>query len=47
VTALLGVNFDIDGQYLVVTGFQSGMIEVKKHRTGDVLFKGQMGSSIS
>ena len=47
VTALLGVNFDVDGQYIVVIGFQSGSIEARKHRTGEILHKTSLPSAIS
>jgi len=39
VTALVGADFDIDGQYLLIIGFSSGVIEARKHRTGDLLYK--------
>lgn len=47
VTALLGVDFDIDGQFVVVLGFTSGNIEARKHRTGELIHKVSMTSSIA
>jgi hypothetical protein len=31
----------------LVAGFSNGLIEARKHRTGDVLHKSNMGTSIS
>lgn len=45
-TALMGVDFDIDGQYLLIVGFSSGLIEVRKHRTGDLVHESRMPTSI-
>ena len=47
VVAMIGVDFDNDGQMELVTGFASGAIEARKHRTGEVIHKSTMGSSIS
>ncbi len=47
VTALVGVDFDLDGQMELVTGFASGIIEARKHKTGEVIHKSTMGASIS
>ncbi len=47
VTALIGISFDLDGQYLVAIGFASGSIEVRKHRTGEMLHKTSLSSTIA
>ena len=43
---MLGVDFDMDGQYLLIVGFSSGQIEARKHRTGDLVHSTKMSSSI-
>eukprot|EP00347_Sterkiella_histriomuscorum_P000293 403376439 len=45
VSALVGVDYDIDGQYLLIIGYQSGLIEARKHRTGELMHKTAIGSS--
>lgn len=47
VTALVGVDFDLDGQMELVTGFSSGIIEARKHKSGEVIHKSTMKGSIS
>jgi len=37
VTALAGMDFAIDGQMCLAVGFDNGTIEVRKHRTGDLV----------
>lgn len=46
VTAMIGVDFDMDGQYLLIIGFSSGLIEARKHRTGDLVHETRMTTSI-
>lgn len=41
------MDFDLDGQMELVAGFASGAIEVRKHRTGEVIHKSSMSASIS
>jgi len=31
------MDYEIDGQMQLVVGFETGLIEVRKHRTGDIL----------
>ena len=31
------MDFDLDGQMELVTGFEDGTIEVRKHKSGEVL----------
>jgi Bardet-Biedl syndrome 2 protein len=47
ITAMIGVDFDLDGQLELVTGFASGLVEARKHRTGDVIHKSTMSASVS
>lgn len=44
---MIGVDFDLDGQMELVTGFASGLIEARKHRTGEVIHKSTMNSTVS
>jgi hypothetical protein len=44
---MVGCDFDIDGQFVVVLGFASGNIEARKHRTGELLHKTSMSSTIA
>ena len=44
---MIGVDFDLDGQYEIVTGFSSGLVEARKHRSGEVIHKSMMETSIS
>ena len=44
---MVGVDFDLDGQMELIIGFSSGLIEARKHRTGEVLHKANLGASIS
>jgi hypothetical protein len=44
---MIGVDFDLDGQYEVVTGFASGLIEARKHRTGEIIHKSNMNTTVS
>jgi Bardet-Biedl syndrome 2 protein len=46
VTALLGVDFDIEGQCLVVVGFASGLIEARRHRTGELMHEARMPACV-
>lgn len=44
---MIGVDFDLDGQMELIVGFSNGLIEARKHRTGDLLHKVNMGTSVS
>ena len=44
VTAMIGVDFDLDGHMELVLGFASGNIEARKHRNGEVIHKTTVGS---
>lgn len=39
VTSLAGMDFTVDGQSCIAIGFDNGTIEVRKHRSGDLLCK--------
>lgn len=39
VTAMIGINYELDGQMMLIVGFSSGLVEVRKHRTGEVIQK--------
>ncbi len=36
-TAIVGMDFEIDEQMHLVVGFENGLVEVRKHRTGELL----------
>ena len=42
VTSIAGMDFTIDGQMCLAVGFENGMVEVRKHRTGDLLCSVQL-----
>jgi Bardet-Biedl syndrome 2 protein len=46
VTALLGLEFDIDAQLILAVGFASGAVLVRKHRTGDLIHEAKMSGGI-
>lgn len=37
VTSIVGMDFDMDGEMELVVGFDDGTIEVRKHRSGDLV----------
>ena len=37
VTSIVGMDFDLDGEMELVVGFDDGSIEVRKHRSGDLV----------
>jgi hypothetical protein len=37
VSALVGIDYEIGGQIHLAVGFENGLIEVRKHRTGDLI----------
>ena len=41
----MGMDFDMDGQMELVTGFENGLIEVRKHRTGELIHSQKMGTA--
>lgn len=47
ITALLGVDFEMDGSHQVMIGYQSGKFEVRNSTTGDVTYKANMSSTVS
>ena len=46
VTAILGLEFDIDGQLVFVIGFSSGLFQARKHRTGELIHESKMPSGV-
>ena len=44
---MVGVDFDLDGQMELVLGFENGIMEARKHKTGDVIHKSVMSAGIS
>lgn len=44
VSAMVGMEFEVDGQVQLVVGFENGLIEVRKHRTGDLLHTQKPGA---
>jgi Bardet-Biedl syndrome 2 protein len=47
ISALLGIDFDMDGSKQIMVGYQSGKFEIRKSTDGEVTFKSNMGSTIS
>ena len=45
VTSIVGMDFDMDGQMELVTGFENGLIDVRKHRTGELIHSQKMGTA--
>lgn len=44
VTALVGLDYKFDGQWCVAVGFESGKVEVRRHRTGELICSHQVSS---
>lgn len=42
-----GVNFALDGDMQLVTGYQNGELEVRSQKTGDIVHTQQMSTPIS
>ena len=42
VTTLAGLDFQIDGSMCLAIGFDNGTVEVRKHRTGDLISSMQL-----
>lgn len=47
ITALKGVNHNIDGDLQLIAGYQNGLIEVRKHQTGEITHQLYLDSPIS
>ena len=47
ISALLGVDFDMDGSRQIMIGYQSGKFEVRKATDGTVTYKANMGATVS
>jgi Bardet-Biedl syndrome 2 protein len=47
VTAIAGMEFDMDGENELVVGFEDGTIEVRKHRSGSLVHSVTLGSAIA
>lgn len=47
ISALLGVDFDMDGSRQIMIGYQSGKFEVRKATDGSVTYKSNMGATVS
>ena len=43
-TSIAGMDFQIDGQMCLAIGFDNGVIEVRKHRTGELVCKVQLST---
>ena len=40
----MGMDFEIDEMIHLAVGFENGLVEVRKHRTGELLHKQQVGT---
>jgi hypothetical protein len=38
-TAVCGMDFEIDEQIHLAVGFENGLVEIRRHRTGELLHK--------
>lgn len=47
VTSLKGVDFNLDGDRHVITGYNSGLVEIRRHLTGDITHSLTLESPIS
>ncbi|KAL1508789.1 hypothetical protein AB1Y20_004884 [Prymnesium parvum] len=47
VTSITGFDLDGDGEPELISGWSNGKVEVRSDRTGEVIFKDNLGSSIS
>ena len=45
VTALVGADFDLEGQALLAVGFANGNVEVRKHRLGELVARVNLGQA--
>lgn len=47
VTSIVGMDFGFDNQMQLVIGFESGLIEVRRHRTGELIDTQQLSTAVS
>ena len=47
ITAMLGLEYDIDGQLVLIIGTSSGSVQARKHRTGELIHEVKMPTSIA
>lgn len=39
ITALLGLDFTYEGEFLIAVGYEDGTVETRKHRKGEIINK--------
>ena len=44
---MIGVDIDLDGENEIITGSASGIVEARKERSGNVIHKINMSSTVS
>ena len=47
VTSLMGIDFNLDGNFHMVTGYANGLVEVRNHLDGEIVHTKNMSSCVS